>query len=958
MNADDREKLLLRLCDDALAKDVRERAAFLDEACGGDAALRNEVESLLAGRAEEPRFLESPGWAAASAPLAAGTRLGPYEIQSFIGAGGMGQVYKARDTRLGRTIAIKVLPPDLAAHPDRRRRFEQEARAASALNDPHICTLYDIGSETPPQSAGGVTIDYLVMEYLDGETLAARLRKGRLQPTQALEYATQIADALSKAHRQRIVHRDLKPGNVMLTKSGAKLLDFGLAKLRAPSAIAGVVSSAPTREKSSLTAEGILLGTVPYMAPEQVEGKEADARSDIFSFGAVLYEMVTGKRAFEGESHASVIAAILEHEPAPLSSLQPITPPALDRLVGKCLQKDPDRRWQTAADVADELRWLASGSAATSAGVVQRAPRSRLGRWRLPLALAAALLAGGAAGVTVWSLMTPGGPPLVTRFELSMAGTPLGSTGMVAISPDGRTVAFSAADGEAVRLYLRRLDDERITPLQGTEDPFYPRFSEDGTAITFVAGEEVRRVPIEGGPAVAILKKAGVNGYDVQPDGGIAFVIGSGGDEDGLWTRLPTAGPQRLVPSGAGGVRRFFSPQMLPRGRGLLFTAVEKGHPSVCLYSFADRATKTIVPDGVHGYYVSAARCLVYQSKGSLYGIGFDPEGLVPTGTSFPLVSHVGTGDPWSVEFDVSSTGTLAYLWPPVATLSWFDRAGHKTPLHVANLPAGIISWVAISPLGDRAVLQVDTGPSHRLYSVQLGDAPSATRLSPTDDDFFGAFTPDGQRVLFTSMAGDNCYRIRSVRADGAGDFRTETDSKNWEMAYSAGRGASAQPVFLSHRIVDGQPDLWIQELGRTNTARPWKADKTVAEQHGSASPDGRWIAYISTENGRSDVYVQAWPEGSRSVVSIAGGSSPVWHPKGGQLFYQQSGAVFAVKVVDGRRVGDATKLFDFRPSGERSWHVMPDGDRFLVAEPTRPTEVHVITNWVTELRARVARNK
>ena len=438
---DARRRQIEQVCETALAAQPEARAAFLDEACAGDAVLRREVESLLAQESRADAFLEVPLVDRADAnaadrmvpprePLPQGTRLGPYEIEALIGTGGMGEVYRARDTRLGRTVALKILPEGLAADPDRRRRFEHEAHAASALNHPHICALFDVGEavpstpasrvplaapqpEAPRPGEGGnpVSVSYLVMEHLDGETLAARIARGPLPIPDVLAYGAQIADALSAAHRGGIIHRDLKPANVMLTGSGVhrniagavKLLDFGLAKLKG-AAGAGVTADAFGAAPALMTTPGQIVGTLPYMAPEQVEGRDADGRTDIWVLGAMLYEMVTGARAFQAPTSASLTAAILEHEPAPISSTQPLTPPSLDRLIRKCLAKDPDERWQSARDVAGELRWMlapAGNDAATS-----MAPRRGRRLWP-GLAAAGIIVATMIGAGATWLLRRP-----------------------------------------------------------------------------------------------------------------------------------------------------------------------------------------------------------------------------------------------------------------------------------------------------------------------------------------------------------------------------------------------------------------------------------------------------------------------------------------------------------------------------------------------------------------------
>ena len=414
-------------------------------------------------------------------PLQPGTTLGPYEILSPIGAGGMGEVYKARDTRLDRTVAIKVLPEHVASDPDLKQRFEREAKTISSLNHPHICTLHDIGTQDG--------IDFLVMEYLEGDTLAQRLEKGALPLDQALKVAVEIADALDKAHRQGITHRDLKPGNIMLTKAGAKLLDFGLAKLRDPKAAVISPFERETR-RASLTSEGTILGTLQYMAPEQLEGKDADARTDIFAFGSVVYEMITGKEAFTGESQASLIAAILDSQPTPMSTLQPMSPPALDRVVRKCLGKDPEDRWQDVRDATDELKWIAEGG--SQAGVAVPAGVPARGQSRLAWSVATVTTVLLAVALAVPYLNRAPAETATSRFSvLAEAGVVRG----LALSPNGRQLAFT--DGR--QLWIRSLDSLESRALPGTEGAQAPFWSPDGRSIGFFTFTELRTVDLTGG---------------------------------------------------------------------------------------------------------------------------------------------------------------------------------------------------------------------------------------------------------------------------------------------------------------------------------------------------------------------------------------------------------------------------------------------------------------------------
>jgi serine/threonine protein kinase len=497
--------------------------------------------------------------------ILSGKRLGPYEILSAIGAGGMGEVYRARDTRLERIVAVKILPDHLSDRADLRERFEREARTIASLNHPHICTLYDIGHQDG--------IDFLVMEYLEGETLAERLKKGPLPIAQVLQYAIEISDALDKAHRKGITHRDLKPSNIMLTKSGTKLLDFGLAKLRA-SPVASPLSQLPTAD-DSITAQGTILGTLQYMAPEQVEGREVDARTDIFAFGVVAYEMATGKKAFEGKSSASVMAKIMESDPAPMSLLQPMTPPALDRVVKKCLRKEPEERWQNAHDITDELKWIAEGSSQAGLSVAGITPARR--NWNRVMLWSATVLAGFiVAGLTVWNLrLAPSPPPrAVTRFTLSLpAGQRLVGldTPAIALSPDGTRLAYIAAQGKGLpQLYIRAMDSQEAKLIPGTERAVNPFFSPNGQWVGFFAGDKLKKVSVSGGAAVTLGDAVSPQGASWGSQGMIAF----GSERAAVLQQVSEAGgtPQALTRLEKGENDHDW-PEFLPGDKTVLFAA-------------------------------------------------------------------------------------------------------------------------------------------------------------------------------------------------------------------------------------------------------------------------------------------------------------------------------------------------------------------------------------------------
>ena len=484
-------------------------------------------------------------------PLMIGSRLGPYEIQTPLGAGGMGEVYKARDTRLDRTVAIKVLTAHVASDPDLRQRFEREARAVAALNHPHICTLHDIGQQDG--------IDFLVMEYLEGQTLGERLGKGALPLDQALQYAIQMADALDKAHRKGIVHRDLKPGNVMLTKAGTKLLDFGLAKLGAtPAGALAGVSALPTQE--GLTAHGTILGTFQYMAPEQLEGKDADARTDIFAFGTVIYEMLTGKKAFEGKSHASLIGAILKDTPPIISTIEPLTPPLLDHIVGRCLAKDPDERWQSAADLMRDLRLIAGGTAAGA--VATGAPVRATRRERLAWVSALALVTLIAAGAITWGFRQLPSPP---EMRLEITTPPTGGPASLAISPDGQKIVFVATSGGQSTLWLRPLDSTSGRALAGTDGASFPFWSPDNQSVGFFADGKLKRVDVDRGSVQILADAPSGRGGAWSRDGTIIFTPYAG---NSAIFRIPATGgtPSALTRTEGTKETSHRFPQFLPDG--------------------------------------------------------------------------------------------------------------------------------------------------------------------------------------------------------------------------------------------------------------------------------------------------------------------------------------------------------------------------------------------------------
>jgi eukaryotic-like serine/threonine-protein kinase len=677
-----------------------------------------------------------------------GRRLGPYEILSAIGAGGMGEVYKARDTRLDRTVALKVLPTHLADRSELRERFDREAKTIASLNHPHICVLHDIGHQDG--------IDYLVMEYLEGETLAQRLLKGALPLEQVLQYAIEISDALDKAHRKGVTHRDLKPGNIMLTKSGTKLLDFGLAKLKQEVAPANVsISELPTA-RDPLTVQGTILGTLQYMAPEQVEGNEVDARTDIFAFGAVVYEMATGKRPFQGKTQASVIGAILRDDPPPMSSLQPMTPPALDRVVRKCLAKEPEKRWQAASDVCDELKWIAEGGSQVTLAVATPLKGIRtLGRRALILSLGTLLSGAFIASLATWNLK-PSPPQPVSRTVITLppgqklAGMDNGPA--VALSPDGTRLAYVGREGSTQQLYPRAMDSLESTPIPGTEGAINPFFSPDGQWLGFFRGTKLMKVPVGGGTAVTLGDASLPHGASWGNQGMIAFA--------------PTTVSALLQVADAGGTAQPLThlekgdtahrwPEFLPGGKALLFaagtTAIYSTNAQVAVQSIGTGERKNLVQGAMSPRYAPSGH-LVYAQGGSLMAVPFDPKRLAVTGTAVPVVEGVlQSAVRGAAQYSISATGSLVYVPGGVQSaqskLVWVSRSGAEQPVAA---PARAYVNPRLSPDGRHVALTITEQESHIwLYDLSRN---TLTRFTFEGDyNPVSVWTPDGKRIAFES---------------------------------------------------------------------------------------------------------------------------------------------------------------------------------------------------------------
>jgi eukaryotic-like serine/threonine-protein kinase len=889
-----------------------------------------------------------------------GQHLGPYEILSAIGAGGMGEVYRARDTRLERIVAIKILPDHLSDRTELRERFDREARTIASLNHPHICVLHDIGQQ------GGT--DFLVMEYLEGETLAERLKKGPLALEQVLQYAIEIADALDKAHRKGITHRDLKPGNIMLTKSGSKLLDFGLAKLRQDAAPATPLSQLPTA-KDAITAQGTILGTLQYMAPEQLEGKEADSRTDIFTFGIVVYEMATGKKAFDGKTSASVIGAILKDNPPPISSLQPMTPPALDRVVKKCLAKEPDKRWQDASDLCDELKWVAEGGSQVSLPPTA-APKGirALGRRPLILSLASLVIGLAIAGLAVWNLKPwPAPPPKpVSRFTITLpAGQRLADLEdpAIALSPDGTRLVYVATQGGGIQqLYLRPMDSPDTKPILGTEGAAAPFFSLDSQWVGFFADGKLKKISVSGGTAVTLGDAPG------------NFRSGSWGTDDTIlfWSaggsgifRISAAGGtrQQLItpkPGEAG----ILSPEILPGGKAVLFTS---GSPldglQVTIRSQQTGERRDLIR-GTRPSYAPTGH-LIYAQGSTLMAVSFDPEGQL-TGSPVPVLEGVLQNSGFA-QYSFSTTGSIAYVAAGSVQgtqrmLVWVDRKGTEQPLPA---PSRGYRTPRLSPDG-RRVAVATTEDQIWLYDIAR---ETLTRLTFEGLDFTPIWTPDGKRVAFQSLRG----AARSSNAfwqlaDGSGGLERlntgEYNNNHVPMSWSPDGQLLA---FIEVNPTTGL-DIWVLRMG-DRKAQPFLRTQ-FNEGAPRFSPDGRWLAYISDESGRDEIYAQPYPgPGGKWQISTDGGTEPVWNPNERELFYRSGNKMMAVGIATqpSFSADKPRTLFEgpYQPSPATipNYDVSPDGQRFLMLKSSEqaqaaPTQINVVLNWFEELKQKAPAGK
>ncbi|HEX6100459.1 MAG TPA: protein kinase [Thermoanaerobaculia bacterium] len=866
--------------------------------------------------------------------LGPGKRLGPYEIVSRIGAGGMGEVFKARDTRLDRSVAVKVLPPAFAGSEQGKLRFEREAKTISQLAHPHICTLYDVGSEDG--------VDYLVMEYLEGETLADRLERGPLPIDQVLRYGIEIADALERAHKAAIVHRDLKPGNIMLTRGGAKLLDFGLARGLAREAdVGGPISPSVSTERKPLTEEGAIVGTFQYMAPEQLEGRDVDARTDIFALGAVLYEMATGRRAFPARSRASLIAAILTTQPPAIRESQPAVPPALDRIVRTCLQKEPEERFQSVHDVRLALQWLAEavpeGTPEAAPAAARRSTR-RAGFTAAVAGVLFAILTIVAVSLFLRERFRRPERRVVRTSIVPPSSLPLANNAPPEFSPDGTQIVFgtsSATAPAAEHLWIRALDATAARSLAGAENGTYPFWSPDGRQIAFFADGKLKKIGVAGGPATVICDAPSARGGSWSGDT-ILFA--------GRYTpimRVPASGgtPVAVTRLVQGSEVSHRWPRFLPDGKHFLFVASATGSENVrnriVVGNISGAVHRPIAPATSQPLYYDGFLLTVRQ--GALIAQRFDAEALELRGDPIVLSERaISTSAVLTrSHFTVAASGTLLYQTGDLedeTQLVWYDRTGKELGVVGAPQP---YSSLSLSPDGNGIAASTSMAAS----SVWIYDSTRGvrTRLTAGDNDLWPVWSRDGRSVAFSSRRPDNLdVYIRDV---ATGTERPAAVSEVDKIA--TGWSPDGTMIFYDALGLASGTDIRYATVA-DGKSHPYAATQYL-ESSAKMSPDGKWIAFQSNESGQPEIYVAPFPPtGAKWTVSQNGGIAPRWRGDGQELFFLQPSNQNVMAVPVGLRatpeIGKPVPLFRVRvPAGAAAWDASADGQRIIAAAHRGP---------------------
>jgi serine/threonine-protein kinase len=976
---------------------VDARPAYLAVACGQDPALRQEVEALLASHDRATSFLETPAVVFDDTTLTnnlAGQRIGPYQLALKIGAGGMGEVYRARDTTLNRDVAIKVLLPAVANNPDRLARFSREAQLLAALNHPHIAQIHGL------ENSGRLYA--LVMELVEGPTLADRIARGAIPLDEALPLAKQIAEAIEAAHERGIVHRDLKPGNIKIRDDGTvKVLDFGLAKALDPTSGTGVDAMTSPAAGAPATAAHVILGSAAYMSPEQARGRPADKRADIWAFGVVVFEMLAGQRLFTGETISDTLASVLTTDPN-WRTLPAAVPPSLRRLLRWCLEKDPKRRLQAIGDARVQLDDLLAGVPEDTIATRPPIPRRRM------IGVGGGMFTAGAviAALFTWALTQPAPAKLQpVRFAIvPPAAQPLkiyGGARNLAVSPNGSSLVYTSSVSGENRLMLRAIEQLDAVPVGGITGVNGPFFSPDGRWIGFFSGTlggELMRVSITGGAPVSVGRTSGNSaGASWGPDDTIVFATVPSGPNAGL-LRVPAAGGEPAIlttPDAAHGEVSHLFPSVLPGGRAVLFTITSRGpveNAQVAVLDLATGQRKALIRGGSQAEYVDPSQgsaqegYLVYAVAGTLRAVRFDPVKLEVLSDPVVVLESVKTLWNGAAEFSVSRQGTLVYVpgGGPTATtrsLVWVDRQGREEPV---GAPPREYLMPRLSPDGTRVAVSIEDQDQDlwiwnlaRRTLTRLTDAPGR--------DWYPVWTPDGRRIVFSSERARDGNSLFWQAADNTGTAEQLTTS----LAGALGQGPASISSDGTRLIVNvNMPKTgWDLRVLRLNglsgpsvaTPSPPLAPSspptdplvhtTATEGRAELSPDGRWLAYQSDESGRNQIWVRPFPnvDGGQWQVSANGGIAPVWARNGRELFYLDgTNAVTSVPIRTAPTfsAGAPTKLFDGRYVGGPFWRtydVSRDGQRFLMIkdsataeQPSTPTSVVVVLNWFEELKRRL----
>ena len=933
------------ICDAAMQLAGADREAYLATACDADQALRREVDALLVHEKASQGFLSAPVGAIAAQVLEPqrdliGTSIADYEIVAKLGEGGMGEVYRARDRKLGRDVAIKVLPAAVAGDPERLKRFEREARLLASINHPSIGAIYGLAE------AGDLRA--LVLELIEGETLATVLERGPLKLDRALAIAAPICDALDHAHRRGITHRDLKPSNIMLSEGRVKVLDFGVGKLAPP------VSGATVTRESTLTAEGAIVGTLHYMSPEQLEGRDADARSDVFSFGAVLFEMLAGRKAFDGPSQASIIAAVLEAPTPKLTGVASPLTPGLDRVVTKCLRKSPDDRWQSAHDLGDELRWLMAEAVSGADAARTAGPAiSRRGLFAA-IAVGAGLVTLALTGWTSrWRASEVVTPASTIRFAVQ---TQAGDD-WFDISDDGDQLVYYDETALGKALHLRRLDRFDTFTLRGSEDAFTPVFSPDGQWVAYSQNGVLRKIRVSADASPAVLLESVPVLQITWPAADTIFLAGRDqpirkvSANGGLAEAVTTLQPGTDVD--------HHGPELLPSGTALLFAAHgRRNRFSIAVQDLRTGTRKTLIESAFAPAY-SPTGHLLFGRGSAIMAVAFDQERLEVRGDPVVLVEGV-SGDPLSgqINFRLSGNGRLVYLPERNAegrTLTWVDRSGRQAVLDIA---ARFFESPRVSPDGKQVAFVARDGARRDVWVYEIASGRLA-RLTENGDNFSPLWLPDGGGLVYGRDDAAASLVVRHRFSGAALDtLGSSADDDLWPSAIDRD----------GRVLVTVEPPTNRSSIARliAGSHSPQQLLKTPGEpRYGRLSPDGRWLAYSERGSNRSDIFIQGYPDaGLRKQISVGGGVRPVWSRDGKELFFRYLDRMFSVSIDTRSGQWERPKLlFEFNPLSMTAgdFDVAPDG-RFLLIKPAAAEvaamPLHVIVNWHNELRSNVPPGK